>query len=140
MQPTIGRVRDEHGQENCTELEPVEHQRHREVADEERDDDKKWRGEEGDLRTRSDRDVDRQVHLVPGGEVDRDPVLGGVADDRHGGGVQIRGEVAEIRVAVVPADEGGGVVREDRAPGGVKGPRESWYDGSRSPCPYRQLS
>jgi hypothetical protein len=49
----------------------------------ERQQDEHRRDEQGDLRARADRDVHRQVHLVLGGEVDRHPVLGGVADDRH---------------------------------------------------------
>ncbi len=64
------------------ELEAVEDQRHREVADEQRQQDEHRRGEQRDLRGRADRDVDREVHLVARGEVDRDPVLGRVADDR----------------------------------------------------------
>jgi hypothetical protein len=55
------------------------------VADarDEREQDEHRGDEQGDLRARADRDVDRQVHLVLGGEVDGHPVLGGVADDRH---------------------------------------------------------
>ena len=40
------------------------------------------RDEQRDLGARADRDVDREVHLVLARDEDRDPVLGGVADDR----------------------------------------------------------
>ena len=76
-------VGDQDRQEDRPQLEPVEHQRHRERPDEERQQHEHRRGEQRDLGARADRDVDGQVHLVLPREVDRHPVLGGVADDRH---------------------------------------------------------
>src|SRR4029453_9595424 len=74
-------VGDDDGQEDGPDLEAVEHQRHRERPDHERRQDQHRGHEQGDLGRGTDGDVDRQVHLVAQGEVDGDPVLGGVADD-----------------------------------------------------------
>ena len=73
---------DQYREEDRAQLEPVEDERHRERPEEQRDEHQHRRGEQRDLRARADRDVDRQVHLVARREVDRHPVLGGVADDR----------------------------------------------------------
>src|SRR5919108_219141 len=64
------------------QLEAVEDQRERVVAERERQHHEQRRDEERDLGARPDRDVDGQVHLVLARDVDGHPVLGDIAHDR----------------------------------------------------------
>ena len=73
-------VRDEDRKDDRTELEPVEDQCHRERTDDERSEHQDGCHEQGDLGCGSDCDVHGEADLVLQGEVDRDPVLGGVTD------------------------------------------------------------
>ena len=68
---------------SAAELVAVEDERHRRGPDDEREQHQHGRHEQRDLGARADRDVHGEVHLVLRGHQHGDPVLGGVADDRH---------------------------------------------------------